>query len=142
MTKKFYRGLADILSTKYTKVSVDNNRNYTTRVILGNNHISIICGYNTFTKKRWVMISDDRGEVLLPQTFLLYGRRCELNFNAEINDLHYYLTLKPINKKNQDYSNYDYEYWSNDFVMCFVGYEQHFEEILHDNYTLYLVGQA
>ena len=37
--------------------------------------------------------------------------------------------------------NYDYEYWSADFNLCFVGFKHELIEKLNTNNFLYLVGQ-
>ena len=145
MATRYDYELKDKLITKYVKVSLSDVFSYTTTTSLEGVQIYITVGYNTFNKQRWVFIKDSGGNILLPQTFLKYGRRCELNFNAEISNLHYYVTLRLIDKSKEAIvtnADYDYQYWSQDLVLCFVGFEQELWEKIDDNYRLYLVGQV
>ena len=145
MVNKYDYDLADKLVTKYTTISLNDIINYTTTSVVGGAQIKLKFGYNSLNKKRWVVITDSGGNILLPQTFLAYGRRCELNFNAEISNLHYYATLRLIDKSKEAVvtnADYDYQYWSKDLVLCFVGFEQDLWEKIDDNYRLYLVGQV
>ena len=143
MATRYDYELKDRLITKYVKVSLSDVFSYTTTTTLNGVQIHITVGYNTFNKQRWVFIKDDGNNILLPQTFLKYGRRCELNFNAELNNLSYYVTLKPKSMSNvlNLVENYDYEYWSEYFDLCFVGFEYELIEKLNTNNFLYLVGQ-
>lgn len=145
MVNKYDYNLVEKLVTKFTTVSLNDTVNYTTTSTISNTQIKLTFGYNSFNKKRWVIINDDGGNILLPQTFLSYGRRCELNFNAEIGNLHYYVTLRLIDKSKERLvtnKDYDYQYWSKDLILCFVGFEQELWEKIDDNYRLYLVGEV
>lgn len=135
----FDYGLKDELVMKYTSLSLSNDPYYRTRFALQNNQLFMSCGYCSRNKSRWVIITDFQGDVLLPQTFLKYGKRCELNFMAEVLNLHYYITLKP-NNKNKIFKDYDYINWANDFQICFVGYEQKLQDRLQLNKRVFLVG--
>ena len=143
--RKFDYSLIDEIVTKYTYVSLNDNNYYTSTIIVGSVQMKLTCAYNSLNKQRWISLTDSYGNVLLPQTFLKYGRRCELNFNAEISNLHYYVTLRLIDKSKEAIvtnADYDYQYWSQDLVLCFVGFEQELWEQIDDNYRLYLVGQV
>ena len=141
--RKFDYNLIDELITKYIYVSINNDSYYTSNIIVGSVQMKLTCAYNSLNKQRWISLTDSYGNVLLPQTFLKYGRRCELNFNAELNNLSYYVTLKPKSMSNVSnlVENYDYEYWSADFNLCFVGFKHELIEKLNTNNFLYLVGQ-
>ena len=143
MATRYDYELKDKLITKYVKVSLSDVFSYTTTATLNGVQIYITVGYNTFNKQRWVFIKDDGNNILLPQTFLKYGRRCELNFNAELNNLSYYVTLKPKSILNitSFVENNDYEHWMEYFDLCFVGFEYELIEKLNTNNFLYLVGQ-
>ena len=72
---KYDYDLADKLVTKYTTISLNDIINYTTTSVVGGAQIKLTFGYNSFNKKRWMVITDSGGNILLPQTFLAYGRR-------------------------------------------------------------------
>ena len=69
MVNKYDYDLAEKLITKYTTVSLNDSINYTTTSVVGGVQIKLTFGYNSFNKKRWVVITDDGGNILLPQTF-------------------------------------------------------------------------
>lgn len=143
MAIKYDYNLKDKLITEYVKISLSDTFNYTTTAILSGVQLNITIGYNSFNKQRWVIIKDSGSNVLLPQTFLKYNRRCELNFNAELDNLSYYITLKPKSMSNISalLDSYDYEFWSKDFDLCFVGFKHELVEKINTNNFLYLVGQ-
>ena len=140
--RKFDYNLIDELITKYIYVSVNNESYYTSNIVVGSVQMKLTCAYNSLNKQRWLSLADSYGNVLLPQTFLKYGRRCELNFNAELNDLSYYVTLSPkdITKVRHFTDDYDYQNWSNDFRLCFVGMSQSLIERLNDNGFIFLTS--
>ena len=140
--RKFDYNLIDELITKYIYVSVNNESYYTSTIVVGSVQMKLTCAYNSLNKQRWISLTDSYGNVLLPQTFLKYGRRCELNFNAELNDLSYYVTLSPkdITKVRHFTNDYDYLNWSNDFRLCFVGMSQSLIERLNDNGFIFLTS--
>lgn len=121
------------LTYKYTVLSVSNKENYTTRFILQGVQINLSCGYNTRNGLRWVVLRDSDGDVLLSQTFLKFGKRCELNFISNLNNLNYYLTIKPKETNTSFSDSYDYLNWADDFELCFVGYAQALLERLKNN---------
>ena len=140
--RKFDYNLINELITKYIYVSVNNESYYTSNIVVGSVQMKLTCAYNSLNKQRWISIADSYGNVLLPQTFLKYGRRCELNFNAEMNDLSYYVTLSPkdITKVRHFTDGYDYLDWSKDFRLCFVGMSQSLIERLNDNGFIFLTS--
>lgn len=140
--RKFDYNLIDELITKYIYVSVNNDSYYTSTIVVGSVQIKLTCAYNSLNKQRWISLTDSYGNVLLPQTFLKYGRRCELNFNAEMSDLAYYVTLSPkdTTKVRHFTDDYDYLDWSNDFRLCFVGMSQSLIERLNDNGFIFLTS--
>ena len=140
--RKFDYNLIDELITKYIYVSVNNDSYYTSTIVVGSVQMKLTCAYNNLNKQRWISITDSYGNVLLPQTFLKYGRRCELNFNAEMSDLAYYVTLSPKDITNVRHFTDDYDYldWSNDFRLCFVGMSQSLIERLNDNGFIFLTS--
>ncbi len=140
--RKFDYNLIDELITKYIYVSVNNDSYYTSTIVVGSVQMKLTCAYNSLNKQRWISLTDSYGNVLLPQTFLKYGRRCELNFNAEMSDLSYYVTLSPkdITKVRYFTDDYDYLDWSKDFRLCFVGMSQSLIERLNDNGFIFLTS--
>ena len=140
--RKFDYNLIDELITKYIYVSVNNDSYYTSTIVVGSVQMKLTCAYNSLNKQRWISLTDSYGNVLLPQTFLKYGRRCELNFNAEMSDLSYYVTLSPkdITKVRYFTDDYDYLDWSKDFRLCFAGMSQSLIERLNDNGFIFLTS--
>ena len=132
--------LIDDYTINYTKVTVSNVFNYKTRIRLENNLLVLDVKYNLRNKRRSLSISSVDGEVLLPYTFLDYGRRCELNFNAAQIDLDYYVTLSPKSKSFVYNKGYDFSNWSTDFDLCFVGASYELRERLDKNIRIGFVG--
>ena len=132
--------LIDDYTINYTKVTVSNVFNYKTRIRLENNLLVLDVKYNLRNKRRSLSISSVDGEVLLPYTFLDYGRRCELNFNAAQIDLDYYVTLSPKSKSFVYDKSYDFLNWSDNFDLCFVGNSFDLKERLDKNIRIKLVG--
>lgn len=140
--RKFDYNLIDDIVTKYTYISLNDNNYYTSTIVVGSVQMKLTCAYNSLNKQRWVSLTDSYGNVLLPQTFLKYGRRCELNFNAEMSDLSYYVTLSPKDTTKVRYFTDDYDYldWSKDFRLCFVGMSQSLIDRLNDNGFIFLTS--
>ena len=132
--------LIDDYLINYTKVTVSNVFNYKTRIRLENNILLLDIKYNLRNKRRSLSISSVDGEVLLPYTFLDYGRRCELNFNATQIDLDYYVTLSPKSKSFVYNKSYDFLNWSDNFDLCFVGNSFDLKERLNKNIRIGFVG--
>lgn len=124
----------------FTSVSLSNRSKYVTSFFVEGLRVTMRCGYNTRNKMRWVILLDDNGGVLLPQTFVKYGKRCELGFLAEEHNLHYYVTLKPKNLNKIFLEGHDYLFWQSDFTLCFVGHAQEIEEEYKDLKRKHLVG--
>lgn len=136
----FDDSLIDDYTINYTKVSVSDVFNYKTRIRLENNILVLDIKYNLRNKRRSISISSVDGDVLLPHTFLDYGRRCELNFNATQIDLDYYVTLSPKSKSFVYNKLYDFSSWSTDFDLCFVGASYELKERLNKNIRIAFVG--
>lgn len=134
-----YNLLTD-LRVKYVSVTLTNAPNYSTKFNLQSTRINMQCGYNYRNKLRWVILTDDSGNVLLPQTFLKFKKRCELNFEAEVLDLDYYITLKPKKSFFSIAEDYDYLNWANDFDICFVGHEYSLTKRMDANGRRVFVG--
>lgn len=128
------------LLVKYTTVKTLDYPDYQSKFNLQSTQVFIRCGYNTRNKMRWVILTDLNGMVLLPQTFLKFKKRCELNFLSNQHNLNYYLTLKPKDNTKVVPNDYDYLEWSKDFDMCFVGYEQSLVDKLDENLRVAFVG--
>ena len=136
----FDDSLIDDYVINYTKATVSDVFNYKTRIRLENNILVLDIKYNLRNKRRSLSISSADGEVLLPYTFLDYGRRCELNFNATQIDLDYYVTLSPKSKSFVYNKSYDFSNWSTDFDLCFVGASYELRERLNKNIRIAFVG--
>ena len=136
----FDDSLIDDYVINYTKATVSDVFNYKTRIRLENNILVLDIKYNLRNKRRSLSISSVDGEILLPYTFLDYGRRCELNFNATQIDLDYYVTLSPKSKSFVYNKVYDFSNWSTDFDLCFVGASYELRERLNKNIRIAFVG--
>ena len=136
----FDGNLFDDFVTNYVKVTLSDVFNYKTRIRLENNILVLDIKYNLRNKRRSLSISSVDGEILLPYTFLDYGRRCELNFNATQIDLDYYVTLSPKSKSFVYNKGYDFSSWSTDFDLCFVGSSYELRERLNKNIRIAFVG--
>lgn len=126
--------------TEYVSVDLRNFPNYHTSFKVNNTSILMYVNYNARSKQRSISIETSEGFVLLPKTFVKQDRRCELNFNAELEGLDYYVTLKPINEGKIFDDSYDYLNWDDDFTLCFVGYDYSLTERLNRNIRIALVG--
>lgn len=136
----FDDSLIDDYVINYTKATISDVFNYKTRIRLENNILVLDIKYNIRNKRRSLSISSVDGEILLPYTFLDYGRRCELNFNATQIDLDYYVTLSPKSKSFVYNKGYDFSNWSTDFDLCFVGASYELRERLNKNIRIVFVG--
>ena len=136
----FDDSLIDDYVINYTKATVSDVFNYKTRIRLENNILVLDVKYNLRNKKRSLSISSVDGEGLRTYTYLDYGRRCELNFNATQIDLDYYVTLSPKSKSFVYNKSYDFSNWSTDFDLCFVGASYELRERLNKNIRIASVG--
>lgn len=132
--------LREYFVTEYVSVVLRNFPNYHTSFKVNNTSILMYVNYNARSKQRSISLETSEGFVLLPKTFVKQNRRCELNFNAELEGLDYYVTLKPINEGKVFDDSYDYLNWDNDFTLCFVGYDYSLTERLNRNIRIALVG--
>lgn len=128
------------LNNKYVTLTLSNKSNYTTSFVLQGVQVNMLCGYNSRNRLRWIVLKDSDGYIMLSQTFLKFGKRCELNFTANLNNLNYYVTLKPKVSGSSFSDSYKYLNWATDFEICFVGYAQSLQDRLDSNKTIVLVG--
>ena len=132
--------LYDDFITTYTNVVLLNLPNYHTTIKVNNVTLIMYVNYNARSKQRSISLETLDGYVLLPKTFVKQGRRCELNFNAELEGLDYYVTLRPLNEGKTFDDGYDYLNWSDNFSLCFVGYDYSLTERLNRNIRIAFVG--
>lgn len=131
--------LNERIVTKYTNVRVLNQPFYTTQFSLDSVQVTMEVGYDPRYKMRWIILKSLTGVLLLKQTYIKNGRRCELNFNSNLYDLDYYVTV--IAKDDHfDFESIDYLNWADDLEICFVGYRYKFQEELDLNYRIDRVG--
>ena len=128
------------IALRYFNVNLLNYANYSTNITIQSVPMTMRCGYNTRNRMRWIYLEDLNGEILLPQTFIKYGKRVEMNFNSDEANLNYYITLKPKDSAKIIPDSYDYLNWKNDFDICFVGYEYSLVERLEVNGRKTFVG--
>lgn len=114
--------MRDNRGLEFLNVSVSDRPKYVTTFALQGVRVTMRCGYNTRSKLRWIILLDDNGDILLPQTFLKYGRRCELGFVSNQYNLNHYVTLRPKDTSKVFPESHNYLNWSRDFNICFVGY--------------------
>ena len=136
----FDKDLFDDFVTDYTSVTLVNTYNYHTNFRINSTYVVMNVRYNPRNKRREISLETIDGETLLTNTFVSYGRRCELNNNAVFNGLNYYVILKPIVETKTFSDDFDYINWADDFVLCFVGYDQSLVERMNVNLRVQLVG--
>ena len=136
----FDKDLFDDFVTDYTSVTLVNTYNYHTNFRINSTYVVMNVRYNPRNKRREISLETIDGETLLTNTFVSYGRRCELNNNAVFNGLNYYVILKPIVETKTFSDDFDYINWADDFVLCFVGYDQSLVERMNVNLRVKLVG--
>ena len=132
--------LNEDLVTEYVTVELRDFPNYHTTFKVNSDTLIMYVNYNARNKQRSISLETLDGYILLPKTFVKQSRRCELNFNAELEGLNYYVTLKPLNEGKTFDDSYDYLNWSNDFSLCLVGYDYSLTERLNRNIRIALVG--
>ena len=124
----------------FITMSVSNKPNYTSQISILGRQFTLICGYNTRNKLRWVAVEDTNGQPVLSQTFLKNGKLCQLNFLANRYGLSFSVTLKPKSSITTIAYDYDYLEWSNDFDLYFIGRLQSTEEDMRVNLRKVYVG--
>lgn len=132
--------LKNELQYKYVDVELHNNLRYKTEFNLQNIRVVMECGYSERNLCRWIILTTTSGITLLPQTYLKFNRRCELNFEANMNNLNYYVTLRLKDGSKIIDEDYNYLNWSKDFNLCLVGCEYELIERLDHNHRILLVG--
>ena len=55
---------------RFHKVSLSNRGKYVTSFFIDGVRVTMRCGYNTRNKMRWIILFDDVGGIILPQTFI------------------------------------------------------------------------
>lgn len=136
----FDQSYVDEFDVDYIYVKLRNLPNYTCTTTVNGLTLFMYVSYNTRTKSREIILETLDSEVVLSQTTVKYGRRCELNFNAHNNGLFYYVTLKPKDESKVYDDTYDYINWADDFVLCFVGWDYSLELRAQENIRNYLTG--
>lgn len=131
--------LFDRLVTKYVEVSLLDEPFYTTQFNIDSVAINMQVGYDTRKKLRWIILTSNTGVVLLKQTYIKHGRRCELNFNSNLYNLDYYVTVVP-KKRGESLEDADYLNWKDTMNICFVGFRYELTEQLEKNYRINRVG--
>ena len=121
-------------------VNLSDKLFYNTNFVLGGVRVLMQCGYSPRTGLRWIILVDSDSDVILSQTYLKYKKRCELNFNANLNNLNYYVTLKTKDPTKIFEPSHNYENWAKDFDLCFVGHSQELEDRLQSNLRIIKVG--
>lgn len=124
---------------EFIDVNLSNRSKYITNYFVKGVRVTMRCGYNTRNKLRWIILLDSDGEVLLPQTFIKFGKRCELGFLSNQYNLNFYVTLR-AKDPTKTFDDYDYLSWSKDFDLCFVGYDYDLKVNKDLQVRKYLVG--
>lgn len=132
--------LQDEFSTKYTTVSLSNYADYQTTFTLNGVTIFMTVNYNHREGVRSIILESTSSSTLMSQSIVRFGKRCELNFNANQVGLDYYVTLKPIDETKVFDSHYDYYNWADDFQLCFVGWDYSYTVRKMDNIRIYRTG--
>lgn len=132
--------LSEEFKIEYVSVKLNDASNYHTTFKVNGVTLFMRVNYNTRNKERSIILETLNSEVVLSQTFVTYGRRCELNFNGFNNSLDYYITLKPIDQTKIFDDSYDYINWSKDFELCFVGWDSSYTNRADSNVRVYLTG--
>lgn len=137
---EFDSTLADEFSISYTMVKLSNLPDYTTTFSVNGVTLFMSVTYNQRQGRRYISLETKDTEVLLSQTCVVFGRRCELNTNAQFEGLDYYVTLKPKDEALVFSNNQDYLNWADDFELCFVGWDYSFTERKKENIRVRRIG--
>ena len=122
---------------KVIRVIPFNNVNYVTTVNIDTLTCRMEVGYNDRTKKRYISLKTLNGTVLLYRTFIDVGRRVDLNNNAKLLGLNYYVILEPTpnGTDNRDFFN-----WKDNYTITFVGNRTEVDDFLDLKYREVVVG--
>ena len=119
------------------RVKPNNLQSYRSHINIDNLDCIIEVGYNSRLKKRYISVITSNGTVLLERTFLDIGRRVDLNNNAVLLGLQYYVTLEVIGVLEEDI---DFFNWSDTFNISFVGCRTEVYNTLHIKLRNQIVG--
>ena len=137
------RTFKKLLPKEYNKtgtiIKLSNTFKYRTKFNLNGVQVNMSCGYNVVNKCRWIILTSSSGEVLLNQTFLKSGRRCELTLKAQQLNLDYYVALVKKDRTKVTPNDYDYINWASDFDLYFYGRDYSVTEQLENNLVSFLV---
>lgn len=120
--------------------SVSDKPNYTSRISILSVPLTISCEYNTRNGLRSLIIVDQNGNPLLPQTYLKKDKMCQFNSLANRYGLSFSVTLKQKDSTAIIPDDYDYLEWSDDFSLYFVGRKQSTEDAYDLNIRKVYVG--
>lgn len=114
-----------------------NLNSYTTTFNLDFLSVVMDVGYNERLDKRWISLTTTNGTVLLERTFLDVERRVDLNINAQLLGLNYYVTLE----LNDNYiTEVDFYNWKSQMFISFVGNRIEVKDTIYKTYREQAVG--
>jgi hypothetical protein len=127
----------DYFKMNVIRVKPLNNVNYVTNINIDTLSCRMEVGYNDRTKKRYISLKTLNGTVLLYRTFIDVGRRVELNNNATLLGLNYYVILEPTQTgvDNRDFFN-----WKDNYTITFVGNRTEVNDYIDQKYRESVVG--
>lgn len=114
-----------------------NLNSYTTSFNLDFLSVVMEVGYNERLDKRWISLTTTNGTVLLGRTFLDVGRRADLNINARLLGLNYYVILELIDDGRTDLDFYN---WKSQMYITFVGNRTEVQDTIYRTYREEVVG--
>lgn len=100
-------------------------------------NVVIEVGYNERIRKRWISVKTADNTVLLRRTFLDVNRRVDLNNNATLLGLSYYIIL---DKKQNGFDNKNFLEWSDNYLIKFVGVRREVNDYINNKYREIVVG--
>lgn len=119
------------------KVQPLNIHTYVQNLQLDLLNVTIEVGYNERLKKRWISVKTADNTVLLRRTFLDVNRRVDLNNNATLLGLSYYIIL---DKKPNGFDNKNFLEWSDNYYISFVGVRREVNDYINNKYREIVVG--
>lgn len=128
---------SDFFAMNVLRIKPLNNVNYTTNVPLDFLNIQMEVGYNDRVKKRYISLKTQNGTILLYRTFIDVGRRVDLNNNAKLLGLNYYVIVEPVDKS---FDNRDFFNWKDNYTITFVGNRTEVNEYIDLKYRESVVG--
>lgn len=125
----------------FITITVSDKPHYTSNINILGQPLKLICGYNSRSKSRWLVITDLNNRPLLTQTFLRQNKISDFNFTANRLGISFTVALKPKSKEIAISDDYDYLNWSRDFDLYFLGRLQSTEDKFELNRRLVYVGK-